>query len=604
MLSPEERAVLREQLKPDPGDQLEIAVATTFTLDLAAALVAPLSFASFDIAGAGDPVAILEAVRSAADRVTVFSQLGETRVPSTASDLMSFLEPMVYEVTSPRPGYLFHPKIWVLRYNGPDGTSHRLLCGSRNLTGDVSWDAIVRIDGVAQGARSRPENRPLADLIEALPSLSVRPLPSDRSARITELARELRTIVWQLPPDVKSLRFHAFGLSRRRGTPAIVEAMRGRRILIVSPFLDDIGVAGIVRDSKIIMVSRAEALERLSPETLKHLSCRIVNPLAGLEDPEDAAGDSQRPQSAGVLGGLHAKIYVTERARQAHMFIGSPNATSAGLFDGNVEFLVEMTGSPRSLGIDAFVGPDAGFARMLEPYDPTGGATEPPEESIGRELDKLLRRVAGAQFVATVARCHGSCEETVTSARPIELEVGTRLSVGLLTSPGSVHELRDGSAAEAVFGGLPLADVTPFVVLRAQRSEGTVVVERATVVRAELIGDPEGRLDEVIARQVDTPEKFLRFLALLLGLGESPFLTSEGAGGAGASAAWFTGAGPGLFELLVRSIADRPQAIDDLDRLVTRLQATERGREILPDGFTDLWATILQARQRAAAVWA
>lgn len=88
MLSPEERAVLREQLKPEPGDHLEIAVATTFTLDLTAALVAPLSFASFDIAGAGDPVAVLEAVRSAADRVTVFSQLGEVRVPSTPSDLM------------------------------------------------------------------------------------------------------------------------------------------------------------------------------------------------------------------------------------------------------------------------------------------------------------------------------------------------------------------------------------------------------------------------------------------------------------------------------------------------------------------------------------
>ncbi len=604
MLSPEERAVLREQLKPEPGDHLEIAVATTFTLDLTAALVAPLSFASFDIAGAGDPVAVLEAVRSAADRVTVFSQLGEVRVPSTASDLMAFLEPMIYEVKAPRAGYLFHPKIWVLRYGGPNGTSHRLLCGSRNLTGDVSWDAMVRIDGVAQDARSRPENRPLADLVEALPTLSARALPSDRLERVIKLARELRTIVWEPPADVTSLSFHTFGLQRRRGAPPIVEAMRGRRILIVSPFLDDAGLSGISEDTEAIVVSRAEALERLAPETLKDLSFRIVNPLAGLADPEDAAEETTRAQPQGVLGGLHAKIYVVERARQAHLFIGSPNATSAGLFDGNVEFLVEMSGGPRALGIDAFIGPDAGFARMLETYEPSGGATEPLEEAIGRELDNLLRRVADAQFAATVDRRDGSCDETVTSLKQIELEADTRVTLGLLTRPGSVGDLSDGATANAVFADLPLADVTPFLVVRAQRTEGHVVVERATVVRAVLINDPEGRLDEVVARQVDTPEKFLRFLALLLGLGESPFANPGVLGGDGAAATWFTGAGPGLFELLVRSVADRPEAIDDLDRLITRLQATERGRAVLPDGFTDLWAITLEARQRVAEVLA
>lgn len=602
MLSPEERAVLREQLKPESGDHLEIAVATTFTLDLTAALVAPLSFASFDIAGAGDPVAVLEAVRSAADRVTVFSQLGQVRVPSTASDLMSFLEPMIYEVNAPRAGYLFHPKTWVLRYGGPNGTSHRLLCGSRNLTGDVSWDAMVRIDGVAEGVRSRPGNRPLADLVETLPTLSTRPLPPERLERVLELARELRTIVWQLPPDVTSLAFHSFGLQRRRGTPPIVETMQGRRILIVSPFLDDAGLSGITDDTEAIVVSRAEVLERLTPGTLKNISCRIVNPLAGLADPDDAAEDTEGTQPQCVLGGLHAKIYVVERARQAHLFIGSPNATSAGLFDGNVEFLVEMSGGPRGLGIDAFIGPDAGFARMLEAYEPTGGATEPPEETIGRELEKLLRRVADAQFAATVDRRDELCNETVTSSKQIDLEAGTRLTLSLLTRPGSVSELSDGSPANTVFGDLPLADVTPFVVLRAQRTDGHVVVERSTVVRAALINDPEGRLDEVIARQVDTPEKFLRFLALLLGFGESPFSTSGVLGGDGANSTWFAGAGPGLFELLVRSVADRPQAIDDLDRLITRLQATERGREILPDGFTDLWAITLEARQRAAEV--
>lgn len=601
MLSPEERAVLRVQLKPEPGDHLEIAVATTFTLDLTAALVAPLSFASFDIASAEDPIAVLEAVRSVAERLTVFAQIGQVRVPSTASDLMSFLEPMIYEVTAPRPGYLFHPKIWVLRYAGPGGVSYRLLCGSRNLTGDISWDAMVRLDGVAEGARSRRENRPLADLVAALPALSNRALPPERQNQILELAGELRTIVWQLPQDVTSLAFHGFGLQRHR-TPAIVEAMKGRRILIVSPFLDDHALAGITEGAEVVVVSRAEELERLSPGTLDGVTCRILNPLAGLADPDEAVETAAGTDGPGILGGLHAKVYVVERASQAHLFIGSANATSAGLFDGNVEFLVQMSGGTRSLGIDAFIGPDAGFAGMLEAYEPTGGATEPLEATIGRELEKLLRRVAAAHFVATVDRRNDAYDETVEASKLIELEEGTRLTVGLLTLQGRVSELRTGAPASVVFSDIALADVTPFVVLRAERTEGQLMVERSTVVRATLINDPDGRLDEVLARQVNTPEKFLRFLALLLGLEGSPLSAGGGIAGDGPTFTWLAGAGLGVFELIVRSVADRPQAIDHLDRLIAGLQATERGREILPEGFSDLWSIALDARQRVAEV--
>ena len=42
---------------------------------------------------------------------------------------------------------------------------------------------------------------------------------------------------------------------------------------------------------------------------------------------------------------------------------------------------------------------------------------------------------------------------------------------------------------------------------------------RSTVVLASLSGDPHGRHDELLARQIDTPEKFLRLLALMLSLG-------------------------------------------------------------------------------------
>ena len=104
VLAPDDRAVLLDLLRPPPDMRLDVAIATTFTLDLEAALVAPLAFAAFDAAGPGDPIAALEAIRSVAGRLTVFCQAGETRVPQAASDLFAFLEPVVHEVRRPRAG--------------------------------------------------------------------------------------------------------------------------------------------------------------------------------------------------------------------------------------------------------------------------------------------------------------------------------------------------------------------------------------------------------------------------------------------------------------------------------------------------------------------
>jgi hypothetical protein len=241
------------------------------------------------------------------------------------------------------------------------------------------------------------------------------------------------------------------------------------------------------------------------------------------------------------------------------------------------------------------------LAGILEPYEPTGGAPEPPEETIGRQLEKALRTLASQPFTATITGQAGAWTETVAGTETIALPPGARLRIRLLTVPGRAI-VQEGTCIDAVFGGIGTGDVTPFVVLSLTYDDGAMVVERATVVRAELIGDPPARLDEIIARQVDTPEKFLRFLALLLGLADDPFaMVASANSGGGGSWRWGPFGGTGLFELVVRAVADRPQAIDDLDRLIARLEATDRGRQALPDGFDALWQTIRRAHARVGA---
>jgi len=147
VLAPDSRAVLLDQLRPPVDYALEHAVGTTFTLDLGSALIPPLAFAAGALATTKNPMAILASIRQASERIDLFCQAGCIVVPQQASDLMAFLEPMVHAVRPPRPGYLFHPKVWFLKYRNENDVKFRLLIQSRNLTPDACWDAVVSIDG-------------------------------------------------------------------------------------------------------------------------------------------------------------------------------------------------------------------------------------------------------------------------------------------------------------------------------------------------------------------------------------------------------------------------------------------------------------------------
>lgn len=600
MLAPDDRAVLREQLRPEPGTRLDYAIGTTFTLDLTAAVVIPLAFAAQSMSSSADPIAVLEAIRSAANRVDVFCQAGHIRVPGTPSDLAAFLEPMIHEVRAPRPGFLFHPKVWVAKYaDADDFASYRLLCGTRNLTNDVSWDILVRLDGAIETRRPKTQNRQLVEFIRALPGLSIRDLDADRNARVNALADEIATVEWDPVPDLgnASLDFHALGLRTTRGVPPIVNALAGRRHLIVSPFLDDAGIAAITRgSSEVQVVSRVEALERLSLPTVEEIDARVVSSLAALEQRDDA--DDTEGSGQGVLGGLHAKFYVVEAARQAALFIGSANATSAGLLGGNVEFMLEFRGGPKYMGIEQFTGDKAGFRALLEDYTPTGGSEASLEESLGRDLESYLRHVAEHSLVGTVTENANTWAIAVSSATALNVPAeSVELQIALLTNPTSSRRLAGGHVA-ALFDQLSITEITPFVVFRATAKQGSVTIERSTVVRARLVGDPPQRFDEIIAKQFKSTEDFLRFLALLLGLADG-FL-AVGVEGEGLGGVWKFGAGgAGLFEMLIRAVAERPDAIGDLDRLIQRLEQTEQGKTVLPAGFADLWAVIREAHDHS-----
>lgn len=591
MLEPQSRAALTEQLKPPTGFELSHAVGTTFTLDLATALAVPLSLASHRLSAQNDTLGVLDAIRRAADRVDVFAQAGEISM-GARSDLVAFLEPMVHPVALRRG--LFHPKVWFLEYCAGERTAYRFLCASRNLTADRSWDIIVRLDGEPAGPGEKREaaavNRPLVALLRRLPALGVNELDTDRRARIDELAERWRSVVWEQPDPMRSVAFHVFGVPG-----ASAPDLHGKRALIVSPFLSDDGVrmlrSGVRTETHVL--SRAESLDRLLPGSLDaKLSTYVLDEAATYSSDGADEYDGFVPPGD-RLAGLHAKAFIVDRRDGAHVFLGSANATDAG-WQSNVEVMVEFVGPIPKVGVEATL--DA-LGELKEDYATTGGREPDAEERAERKLEAFVRTLAGTRFTARVLPADPYAlrvwaDDSATSAlasRADDISVRWHL----LTRPNLGSSIVSASESEGVLlQGIPLADITPFVVLVARDTAGK---ERRTIVLARLLDDVASRRDAIIARQLTDRSAFVRLLTLLLDLSGAWTLTTSSSGAAGFfGTADASGTGAGLFEALVRAVGEGHHGLADARRIIDYLRDHDEDA-VLPDGFDELWSQVWAA---------
>jgi hypothetical protein len=253
--------------------------------------------------------------------------------------------------------------------------------------------------------------------------------------------------------------------------------------------------------------------------------------------------------------------------------------------------LVEMIGNKNVVGVNAVFGEESGLRKLTMPYESNGGVQETDEEKADRALDDAIHALASTRLRNTVRsgddHKFSIDVQAIANAKPI---VGVEAHVQLLSKPGKAHSLPPLDGPPAIFTDLDLTEITPFVIIHARDERGE---QRCTVVCAELLGDRDHRRDAVLARQIDTPEKFLRFLHLMLSFGGAAGAHLP-VGSSGGFGSWSSD-GAGVFETLVRSLAENPEGLDDLARLVERMRdATSSGS--LPAGFDELWEPVWRAR--------
>lgn len=597
MLRTDDRVLLVDLLTPPEGGfRLERAVGTTFTMQLESLLRIPLAVVGSEWHDGADPLGVMEAIRSSAGRIDAFCQAGMLSVPSTVNPLLAFLEPVIHQVNRPARDRLFHPKLWLASFTNDDGDRRfRLLCGSRNLTGDKAWDAVVGLDG-SQGPAEEAINEPLSGFIASLPARVPGGIDAARAAGIAALAKAVAGAIWEPPgavSDTDWLTFH--WIDAERPTRSFDGA---KRRLVISPFLSIDGIERVWPDGQCTFVSRAESFAGLGPEYAHQLVEKWGSELYELDD--SAALPSEDDEDADVrwaLRGLHAKVLIEERGRSAHVLVGSANATGAA-WDGNTEFMVELVGSRKRFGVAAVLDDvDASFRRVLRKVEPAGLGPAPEDPTLQEKLDRALIDVAAIAYSAVAERGSDGWSETVTTLLPVQGPLPGNAEVGVrLLTAGHTQAVVQGSAVNAEWSQLEGDEVTPYVVVELRAGS----VSSACVVLADLVGGPEDRIDQLIARQVGGPDAFIRFLMLLLqlGRGDEASVAALLAGGRPSSTtSWLTGGSGGVLEALAVALAEHPNTLDEIDRLVQRLSATEEGRRVLPDGWDDLWAAIAAARE-------
>lgn len=603
MLDPNKRSMLTDLLTPPPGMVFDIGLATTFTLDPLTLLGVPLQLAWLasreDQGVLADPIRLLEALQRVTDRLTVFADRGRMHVPGHANALYALLERSIVEVRAPRGG-AFHPKLWVLRF-APEGRTRsddvvlRLGVLSRNLTSDRSWDLSLVLEGRPRGAYITA-NRPLGELVAQLPSWSVREVAPSQNDHVEQLADEVRRTPWKLPGAWEKVKFHVSGTKRGGWSPG-----PAKELIVISPFLTVEALAQLRQEAThpLALVSRPATLAALPAAARAAFQrCLVLDDAAETEDGEaPETEDGEAPHRRDTLG-LHAKAILLRRGWYTHLFVGSANATNAGMVAGsNVEVMAELVGRHSKVGLVEDLLAQEDFGGVLTDFDP-----ETPVDPVDEARAAAEKALEACQRALSLAELKVICDLHGEGAWRLRLGTAAPIDLGgvaVTAWPLSLSPERGGAAGALAVGAevelaiLDAADVTGLTGFALSIGDHG----RGFALNLPVSGLPEDRDAAILRRIIRNREGFLRYLRLLLGGFGLGFEAVDGGGGDSVRA-WSTGAGgvEAILEDLVRAWSREPDRLRDVQRVVERLRGAEgEDGPVVPPDFEALWMVFEQA---------
>ncbi len=590
-----------EQLIPDAGYELAQAIGTTYCLDLEALMILPVAlFYAQTLDGTADEIRydMLEAITKSADKIRVYYQNGQLKVPQKYHHLMAYWEKGIQAVTMPNHVSSFHPKVWVIRYEHTEKpTKYRVLVTSRNLTFARDWDVAFSTEGCVT-AKEQPKNKPLIHFLQFLNTQGEKQI-SDK------FLQDLMKVNFDLPERFEALKFVPIGIAnseteKQYTNPLTSPKSAWDEMLIVSPFIDKTTLNTLQGSTykQPYLLSKKEEMDCISKETLDTFHCwQFSKFIQDAEYFQELAEDGILPMEQN----LHAKLFVTMCEKVPFWYLGSANCSDPAQ-GRNVEFMVELKGSNVS-GLktkDIFNSlTDPGKAdglNLFTPYDYDARVSVEEQKSIEFDIRKIKYDLTLLSLIGKVELIEGgTAYNLVIEIDAVDFNVpsGYKVKFKPLPELQKAPILLKVKALNTVndFSGYAETALSPFLEFEIWKDD-----ERySSFLLPMQIELPASRLNRIFTSIIDSREKFLRYLTFLLTgeetdiIGNADNLPKKKEKDIGGDAWAFTGTP--VYEKLLIAASRYPTKLKSIDLLIQRLktEAAEFAEPIISPEFEGFW---------------
>lgn len=594
--SAKDRINYGEVLMPPIGFQLERAIGTTYSLDLETLTAVSISLgliADTDSELITNPISMLNALQKVSDKITVFCEAGQIKMPSKPNALCLMLEKMVVPVKLPYDKKInrypaFHPKTWLLEFANSEGEKkYRYVVMSRNMTFDHSWDIACALDGEITN-----NSNAAADAIQAF----LKFLKKQLNKELSNYSRQNTDLQYfiKLMPKLEFFvddRFTEYGiLPLGIGADGFAMAQdelfteNFHELVVMSPFLTGSVIAGLNQDWKTltgtnrVLITRRSELPKIANGEAGNfdvyvLKDDIVDGEDAISDGEDAVSDDEVETKQDI----HAKIFIRRKYSTVDLYIGSMNASYAAI-NSNVEMVLWLRTKNGTYNGDKFLDDIMG-----EDRDPKKNPFEPvtPEK---KEDDQVTSsKDMAEQLIKSICRLRMSAVATQTQdgRYDVSISIDTKEKFdGVKIRPLSSNK-ESALIPEIEFRSLAILQLSEFYVLSVEIEDS--LPER--VIMIPTAGLPTDREAEIVKSVIKDKKSFIEYVAFVLGDDYvQSFLENKTA--SGAMGVWETSSAmPAVYEKMLKTSLSDPDRVGEI-QYITKIIAEE---DIIPSEFREMY---------------
>ena len=577
-------------LTPPEGYVFEKAIGTTYSLDLETLTAIAITFGlseETDSELMKNPISMLNALQKVSDKVLLFCEAGQIKLPSTTTPLCLLLEKMVVQVAL---GYdkklkrypAFHPKTWVIGFKGSNGERvYRFIVLSRNLTFDRSWDISVAIDGkVAGNANAQPVIDFLAFLRKNLTNDS--DYVKNHRKLLSGMMRELENVEFTTNDKAfTDFQILPMGIGANAYEMSEDNLMKDtfHEVLVMSPFLS----GSIIKEwnalekgltnCKRTLITRRTELEKISNKQASNFDVFVLKDtvIDGEEALSDESLDKQKQD-------IHAKLYLRRKYSDIDLYLGSMNASYAAV-NKNVEMMVRLRTKNKYLNTDIFLNElfDGNIDSPGNPFQ----KVEPEENSNEKskdESDKLER------VIKDICRMNG---KAYVKEHEEKYDIEIKFDINKKMENVYISPLRSNKTCQIVdcvkFEQMDLLQLSEFYKIKVVGEE--LSLERVIMIPTK--GIPEEREKEVVHNIVKDKKSFIDYVVFVLGedyvlsMMEGKYLEENG---------FHKGGGysmPAVYEKMLKTALESPEKLNEINYLMKTLDDVD----IVPEEFRKTYET-------------